>query len=52
MLMGNYARVDLGFKKGKGAILWSLDGKDYVDFGSGIGVCSLGHSNKKFSKNY
>ncbi|AGZ81782.1 aspartate aminotransferase family protein [Campylobacter fetus] len=50
MLMGNYARVDLGFKKGKGAILWSLDGKDYVDFGSGIGVCSLGHGNKKLSK--
>ncbi|AII14866.1 N-succinyldiaminopimelate-aminotransferase / acetylornithine transaminase [Campylobacter iguaniorum] len=50
MLMQNYARVNLGFKKGKGAVLWDFDDKDYIDFGSGIGVCSLGHSHKKLAK--
>lgn len=50
MLMNNYARVDLAFKKGHGATLIADDGLDYIDFGSGIGVCSLGHAPKGLAR--
>ena len=32
---------------GQGAMLWDLDGNDYVDFGAGIAVNGLGHHNKE-----
>ncbi|NOY76191.1 MAG: aspartate aminotransferase family protein [Kiritimatiellaeota bacterium] len=35
---------ELLFIKGEGAWLWDDSGRKYLDFGSGIGVCSLGHS--------
>ena len=44
-LMDNFARVDVAFVKGKGAKLWDSNGKKYIDFAAGIGVCSLGHTN-------
>lgn len=50
MLMNNYSRADVGFVRGDGAILWDDSGKDYIDFASGIGVCSLGHSHKSITK--
>ncbi|MCI6988505.1 MAG: aspartate aminotransferase family protein [Campylobacter sp.] len=50
MLMNNYKRADVCFVKGKGALLIDEKGRDYVDFGSGIGVCSLGHANKKIAR--
>ncbi len=28
---------------GKGATVWDVDGKEYIDFTAGIGVCSLGY---------
>ncbi len=31
------------FVRGSGAHLWSADGRRFLDFSSGIGVCSLGH---------
>lgn len=49
-LMNNYSKVDIFFKKGTGALLIDENGKDYIDFASGIGVCSLGHGNKKLTK--
>ncbi len=33
------------FERGKGTELWSVDGKRYLDFLSGIAVVSLGHAN-------
>ena len=33
--------------RGKGAMVWDLDGNDYVDLGAGIAVCALGHHNKE-----
>ncbi|MEK6747221.1 MAG: aspartate aminotransferase family protein [Pseudomonadota bacterium] len=33
--------------KGIGAKIWDADGNDYIDFGAGISVTSLGHNNKK-----
>ena len=35
---------ELLFVRGEGAWLWDYTGKKYLDFASGIGVCSLGHS--------
>jgi acetylornithine/N-succinyldiaminopimelate aminotransferase len=39
----NYKPREMVLDHGKGSIVWDLDGKDYIDLGSGISVCSLGH---------
>ena len=39
----NYAPKEMILDRGDGARLWDLDGNEYVDFGAGIGVTSLGH---------
>ncbi len=39
----NYKPREMILDHGKGSIVWDLDGNDYVDLGSGIAVCSLGH---------
>lgn len=49
-LMSNFKRENIVFVKGEGARLIDSKGKNYVDFAAGIGVCSLGHSNKKLSR--
>ena len=43
-LLPNYARADLAFEKGEGAWLWTVDGRRFLDFGSGIATASLGHA--------
>ncbi|MDL0088120.1 aspartate aminotransferase family protein [Campylobacter gastrosuis] len=50
MLMDTYARFDVAFKSGVGATLFDENGRDYVDFASGIGVNSLGYAHKKIVK--
>ena len=30
------------FEKGKGSLLWDVNGKEYIDLGSGIGVTAFG----------
>lgn len=50
MLMKNYARANLSFVKGKGSVLTEKNGEKYIDFTSGIGVCSLGHGNKALAQ--
>ena len=49
-LANNYNRRKIAFKKGKGSFLFSVDGKKYLDFLSGIAVNTLGHSNPKLIK--
>jgi acetylornithine/N-succinyldiaminopimelate aminotransferase len=39
----NYKPRDMIIDHGKGAMIYDMDGNDYVDLGSGIAVCSLGH---------
>lgn len=39
----NYGRFDLKFSRGKGSLVWDEEGNDYLDFGAGIAVCSIGH---------
>ena len=38
-----YAPPETVFVRGAGARLWDEDGREYVDFGAGIAVLSLGH---------
>lgn len=42
-LFPTYNRFDLAVKEAKGTVVVDIDGKEYLDFGSGIGVCNLGH---------
>ena len=41
-IAGTYGRFDMAAASGSGAVCVSADGKEYVDFTSGIGVNSLG----------
>ncbi len=40
---GTYSRFPAAIVRGEGCRLWDADGKEYLDFLSGIAVCSLGH---------
>ena len=42
-LLPTYARADVTFVRGEGPRLWDADGREYLDFGGGIAVVSLGH---------
>ena len=44
-LFQNYARRPIAIEKGEGTIVYDTNGKKYLDFTSGIAVCSLGHAN-------
>jgi acetylornithine/N-succinyldiaminopimelate aminotransferase len=43
-LLPNFVRADLPFSHGKGAWLWTEDGRKYLDFGAGIATSSIGHA--------
>lgn len=45
-LMPTYGRFPVDIDRGSGATLYSLSGRKYIDFTSGIGVCSLGYGNE------
>lgn len=40
----SYGRFELVFSHGQGSYLFDVGGKRYLDLGSGIAVCSLGHA--------
>jgi acetylornithine/N-succinyldiaminopimelate aminotransferase len=42
-LMRTYKRAPVDFVRGEGPLLWDADGKEYLDFLTGISVCSVGH---------
>ncbi|HET8813655.1 MAG TPA: aspartate aminotransferase family protein [Solirubrobacterales bacterium] len=42
-LMRTYRRAPVDFVRGEGPLLWDADGKKYLDFLTGISVCSVGH---------
>ena len=46
-VLHTYARNYVNFKKGVNATLFDDKNKDYIDFTSGIAVCSVGHGNKR-----
>ena len=43
-----YCRSPVLYVRGKGAKLFDADGREYIDFGSGIGVNSLGYADRKW----
>ncbi|MCW8894365.1 acetylornithine transaminase [Sulfurimonas sp.] len=48
-VLPTYARADVEFVSGKNARLIDSNGKEYIDFTSGIGVVSVGHGNERVS---
>jgi predicted acetylornithine/succinylornithine family transaminase len=42
-LLPTYARADLTIVRGDGCRVWEVGGREYLDFGGGIAVVSLGH---------
>ena len=42
-LMATYGRFPVTLVKGKGSYVWDDEGKQYLDFTSGIATCNLGH---------
>ena len=49
-VLQTYARNPIAIDHGQGATLYDTEGKRYVDFTSGIGVCSLGYANEAWAK--
>ncbi len=45
-VMHTYNRFPIGIDHGKGATVYDFDGKEYIDFTSGIGVNCLGYGNE------
>ena len=48
-VMQSYGRFDVAIDHGKNATLWDVEGKEYIDFTSGIGVCCLGYGNETWA---
>jgi acetylornithine/N-succinyldiaminopimelate aminotransferase len=42
-LMRTYKRAPVDFVRGEGPLLWDAEGNEYLDFLTGISVCSVGH---------
>ena len=47
---GTYARFPLELVEGKGSIVTDINGKKYIDLGSGIGVTAFGFADDTWSK--
>ena len=48
-LIHTYNRYQIVLDKGDGVRLYDKDGKEYLDFGSGIAVFALGYNNKEYN---
>lgn len=48
-VMQTYGRFPIAFDHGKGAELWDVEGKHYIDLTSGIGVNSLGYADERLT---
>ena len=48
--MQTYGRFDVALDHGQGATLYGLEGEEYIDFASGIGVASLGYGHPDWIK--
>ncbi len=46
-VLPTYARFPLCLARGEGTRVWDEAGKEYLDFGAGIAVCSLGHAHPR-----
>lgn len=50
VVVNNYGSFDVTFVKAKGATMWDINKKKYIDFIAGIGVNCLGHNYKPLVK--
>ncbi len=48
-LLHTYNRYQVVLEKGEGAYLYDIEGKEYLDFASGIAVCSLGYGHPEYT---
>ncbi len=46
-VLPTYARFPLCLARGRGSRVWDEDGREYLDFGAGIAVSSLGHAHPR-----
>ncbi|MDY6855521.1 MAG: aspartate aminotransferase family protein [Thermodesulfobacteriota bacterium] len=46
-IASTYSRLPIVITKGKGCKVWDSDGREYIDFVSGLAVCNLGHCHPK-----
>ena len=49
-VLPTYKRAPLAFDHGKGMRLYTEDGREYLDFGAGVAVTSLGHAHPHLVK--
>ena len=49
VLLHTYNRYQIVLDKGEGVHLYDIEGKEYLDFVSGIGVFALGYHNEEFN---
>lgn len=49
-ILHTYNRFQVVFDRGEGVYLYDTDGKQYLDFASGIGVQSLGYGNEEYKQ--
>ncbi len=49
-ILPTYSRYPVLFVKGKGTKLWDIEGREYLDFIGGLGVCVVGHSHPRLVK--
>ncbi len=49
VLLPVYRQREMILERGQGARVWDSEGREYVDFGAGIAVCSLGHCNPELT---
>ena len=49
-IMQTYGRFDVVLVRGEGSRLYSPEGREYIDFTSGIGVNCLGYGNESWAK--
>ncbi len=49
-ITNNFGSFDVTFASGNGSTLKDINGKEYIDFVSGIGVNCLGHNHPKLAK--
>jgi acetylornithine/N-succinyldiaminopimelate aminotransferase len=45
-----FRRFPIALEKGKGSLVWDVEGKEYIDALAGIAVSSIGHSHPKLIK--
>lgn len=49
-IMQTYGRFPVAIVRGEGARVFDPEGREYIDFTSGIGVCSVGYGNREWAQ--